>query len=113
MALLDYKVAGVSHNGSHVTVAVNVHRGSFQDVQVNFLDGTSKTISVFVRAAKVRSFVLEYDLLRTMNETEFLQKLFKFLNRKLVTWATAHGHTVISQQQDIEGVEEANNENEL
>lgn len=112
MATLDYKIKAVSHNGSHATAWIHVYRGSFQDVTIEFLNGTSKVISVFVRAAKVRSFKVEYDLLRTMNEEEFLQKCFKFLNRKIVAWAAKNGHTVIPHQQDTTGVEDVNNEKE-
>lgn len=115
MALLDYKIVRFSHEGRHVSADVCVYRGSIQNVtepdwESFEIPRPSRTVSRYVRIAKVRDFHLEYDVPRDMTRAEFLAKVRGFLNNKLVTYAQANGHTVITEQQDISDYEPVNNE---
>lgn len=112
MALLEYKIAGVSHNGSHASAIVRVYRGTMQDITVTSPNGTQRIENQYVRAAKVRDFNLEYDIPRTMDEIEFLRKARARLNARIIDFANANGHTVVNYQQDVSENEPVHNENE-
>lgn len=112
MALLDYKIVRYSHNGRHVSADVRVYRGRMEDETHTNLDGSTFTTERYVRIAKVRTFHLEYDVPRDMTREEFVAKVRAYLNKKLLTYAQANGHTVISQQKDVSEHEDVVNESE-
>ena len=112
MALLDYKIIRYSHNGRHVSGDVRVYRGRMEDETHTNLDGSTFTTERYVRIAKVRTFHLEYDVPRDMTREEFVAKVRAYLNNKLLTYAQANGHTVISQQQDTSEYDDVVNESE-
>lgn len=109
MALLDYKIVRFSHDKRHVSADVRVYRGDISTQQETLPTGT-QDVTRYRRAAKVREFHVEYDVPRDMTREEFLQKARAFLNNKLLTYAQANGHTVITEQQDITAMEAVSNE---
>ena len=117
MALLDYKISNFSRDGRHVKALVTVSRGSFQDVVEPVtppsVTGGTTTVSRYVRIAKVRERIFEADVPRDMTAGEFFRKVRAHLNKKLLDWASANGHTVITAQQDISEYEPFSNEKEV
>jgi hypothetical protein len=109
MALLDYKIVRYSHEGRHVSADVRVYRGSVTTEQ-EYFDGQMVDITRYRRIAKVREFHLEYDVPRDMTRTEFFTNVRGYLNKKLVNYAAANGHTVITPQQDVADYEAGVNE---
>lgn len=109
MALLDYKITRLSHEGRHVTADVRVYRGAItteqEEVNRELVDVTR-----YRRIATVRERTFEYDVPRDMTREEFLTKVRAYLNNKLLTYAAANGHTVITEQQDIADYEPVVNE---
>lgn len=112
MALLDYKIVRYSHSGRHVSADVRVYRGRMEDETHTNLDGSTFTTRRYMRIAKVRTFHLEYDVPRDMTREEFVAKVRAYLNNKLLTYAQANGHTVISKQQDVSEYEDVANKSE-
>jgi hypothetical protein len=112
MALLDYKITRLSHNGRHVTANVRVYRGSVTTEQ-DSVNGTMQDVTRYRRIAKVREFTVDYDVPRGMTRDEFATKARAYLNNKLIAYAQANGHTVINQQQDITDYEPVDNELEV
>ena len=113
MALLDYKIVNYSHEGRHVSATVRVYRGAYQNVTEPIGNGETKTTNRYVRAAKVRERTFEYDVPRDMTRSEFITKVRAHLNKKLMEWAAANGHTVITEQQDVTAYEAGLNETEV
>lgn len=114
MALIDYKIRSFSHDKRSVKVAITIYRGSLQTVTYTDLFGQSVTVpNTYVRIAKVRDLLIEYDVPRDMTRREFFEKAQAYLNDKIVKFATANGHTVITQQTDKTGLEPVINEKEI
>lgn len=110
MALLDYKIVSFSHVNRHVVVKVRVYRGTVgAETEFNSITHQNESITRYRRAAKVREFTLTYDVPRDMTREEFIQKARAYLNKRLLDYAAANGHTVITEQQDITGLEEVSN----
>lgn len=112
MALLDYKIVRFSHEGRHVSADIRVYRGAIATLPEE-VDGQLQDVTRYRRAAKVREFHVEYDVPRDMTREEFLQKARAYLNNKLLAYAQANGHTVITQQQGITDLEPVDNEVEI
>lgn len=111
MALLDYKIVRFSHEGRHVDATVRVYRGAV--TTEDELTGISRELAPvtrYRRNAMVAERTFSYDVPRNMTREEFLQKARAYLNNKLLNYATAHGHTVIIEQQDITDLEEVTND---
>lgn len=112
MALLDYKIVNISHDKRHISAKIRVYRGAItteqEEVAREMVDVTR-----YRRIAKVREFHLEYDVPRDMTRKEFLQKARAYLNNKLLAYAQANGHTVITEQHDISDYEPVLNEVEV
>lgn len=109
MALLDYKIVRFSHEGRHVDATVRVYRGAITTQDEETSTGL-QSVTRYRRIATVAERTFSYDVPRDMTREEFLTKARAYLNNKLLTYATAHGHTVISEQQDITDLESVSNE---
>lgn len=109
MALLDYKIVRFSHEGRHVTADVRVYRGAITTAQ-EIVDQSLQDVTRYRRTAKVLEKHFEYDVPSDMTRDEFLKKARAYLNKKLLDYATAHGHTVITDEQDITDLETVTNE---
>lgn len=104
MALVDYKIKSFSHEGRRVSVTVGVYRGAFQDVEIG-TPSAPETVNVYVRTNLLATRSYQYTVPRDMTRQEFLIMARGYLNDKLLTWASANGHTVIDQQQDTSQTE--------
>lgn len=109
MALLDYKIVRFSHEGRHVIATVRVYRGAITTEQ-ELVDGTLQDVTRYRRIATVRERTFEYDVPQDMSKEDFLRKGRAHLNKKLLDFASANGHTVITQQQDTTDLEAVTNE---
>lgn len=109
MALLDYKIVRFSHDKRHVDVTVRVYRGAVTTENENTIDGI-QPVTRYRRIAVVAERNFSYDVPRDMDRQEFLQKARAYLNNKLLNYATARGHTVITEQHDIADLEPVDNE---
>lgn len=109
MALLDYKIVRISQDKRHVSADIRVYRGAVTTEQEE-VNGQLQDVTRYRRIAKVREFHLEYKVPRDMTRAEFIQKARAYLNNKLLTFAQANGHTVITEQQDVADLEEVSNE---
>lgn len=83
-----------------------------QDIDVSPARDGSQMVNQYVRIAKVAERSYEYDVPRDMTREEFLVKARALLNQRLLTFAQANGHTVITQQQDTTDFEPVNNESQ-
>ena len=111
MALLDYKITNFSQSGRHVSANVRIFRGSMQNVTTtNIVTGESTTVNRYVRTAPVALRHFEADVPRDMTRAEFETKVRAFLNKKLLDYASANGHTVIGEEQDLNDYEALSNE---
>lgn len=111
MALLDYKIVKFTHEGRHVDVTVRVYRGAVTtEDEKDIVDGSMVPVTRYRRIAKVAERDFSYDVPRDMTKAKFLQKARAYFNNKLLNYATANGHTVIGQQQDITDLEAVDNE---
>ena len=111
MALLDYKITRFSHEGRHVEVDVRVYRGAVTtENQTVDAFGTQEPVTRYRRIATVAERTFSYDVPRDMTREEFLQKGRAWLNNKLLNYAQANGHTVITEQQDLSDLEAVSNE---
>lgn len=111
MALLDYKIVRFSHEGRHVTTDVRVYRGAIT-TQQELVDGAMQDVTRYRRTAMVLEKHYEYDVPIDMTREEFITKARKYLNNKLIIYANNHGHTVITKEKDVEGLDEVTNESE-
>lgn len=109
MALLDYKIVRLSHDKRHVDATVRVYRGAIT-TQNETINGEVQSVTRYRRIATVAERTFSYDIPRDMTREEFLQKGRSYLNNKLLNYATANGHTVITEQQDISELEGVSNE---
>jgi len=109
MALLDYKIVRFSHEGRHVSADICVYRGAVTTEQEN-VDGDLQDVTRYRRIAKVLERHFEVDVPRDMTREEFLIKVRAYLNKKLLDYASAKGHTIITQQQDLTDYEDFSNE---
>lgn len=112
MALLDYKIVRLSHEGRHISADIRVYRGAITTQQEE-VDGDMTDVTRYRRAAKVREFHVEYDVPRDMSREEFITKARAHLNNKLLMYAQANGHTVITEEQDTSDLEPVANEIEV
>lgn len=111
MALLDYKIVRFSHEKRHVDATVRVYRGAVTtENEPVGLSGELQPVTRYRRIATVAERNFSYDVPRDMTRAEFLAKARAYLNKKLLTYANAHGHTVITEQQDISELEAVSNE---
>lgn len=111
MALLDYKIVRFSHEGRHVEATVRVYRGAITtENEITGLANELQPVTRYRRIAVVGERNFSYDVPRDMTRAEFLAKARAYLNNKLLTYATARGHTVITEQQDISELESVTNE---
>lgn len=108
MALLDYKIVGFSHKGRHVKVSIRVYRGAVTSEQEG-----AENVTRYRRIEKVRERTFEYDVPRDMTRDEFVRKVRAHLNQRIVTWAGANGHTVITEERDTSEYEPVDNETEV
>lgn len=111
MALLDYKITRLSHEGRHVTVTIRVYRGSI-GTESESGNGVPTDVTRYRRIALVRERTLDFDVPRDMSANEFARKTRGVLNRRIIDWADLNGHTIISQQQDLTDYEPVLNESE-
>ena len=111
MALLDYKIVRFSHEGRHVEATVRVYRGAITtENEIVGLTNELQPVTRYRRIAVVGERNFSYDVPRDMTRAEFLAKARAFLNNKLLNYATAKGHTVITDEQDITDLEPVSNE---
>lgn len=110
MALIDYKIVKLQRDGRHVIAIVRLYRGAMQDVNERGAQGTTVIVNRYVRIAPIVERTFEYDLLRDMSQEEFMKKAEYFLNKKLIDFASARGHTIISGQEVVTGLEAVSNE---
>jgi hypothetical protein len=109
MALLDYKIVNFSHTGRHVTATVRVYRGAVTTEQEEVM-GVVQDVTRYRRIARVLERVYTYDVPSEWSREQFLVKARAYLNKKLADYATANGHTVITEQTDIADLEVVDNE---
>jgi hypothetical protein len=113
MAQLDYKIVSYSHEGRHVTANVRVYRGAITtEDEMNQQTLVLEPVTRYRRIAVVRERTFEYDVPRDMTRQEFVTKVRGYLNKKLGDFASANGHTVITDQQDVSDYEQGINETE-
>lgn len=114
MALLDYKIVDFSHDKRHVKATVRVYRGAVTtQTEQDIINDTTQDVTRYRRIAKVAERTFEYDVPRDMTKQEFLRKARAWLNKKIQDFATANGHTVITEQLDLTDYEPMLNEKEV
>ena len=111
MALIDYKIVRIQRENRHIEIVVRLYRGSVttQDELVG-MQFVSTPITRYRRTAVVAQRKFTYDIPRDMTKEEFFVKARTYLNKKLLDYAAANGHTVIDEEQDITDLEPVANE---
>lgn len=113
MALLDFKIVGIKRTGRQISALVRVFRGQYTNVPVRDpFTGVESTELQYKRIAKVLEKVYQYEIPRDMTKDEFFAKARAYFRKKLIDYATANGHTVITDQLDITDWEPMTNESE-
>ena len=111
MALLDYKLVRFSHDKRHVTATLRVYRGAITtEDEMRGTPPEPTPVTRYRRIATVAERTFEYDVPQDMSREDFLRKARAYFNNKLLTYAQANGHTVITEQQDTSDLEPVDNE---
>lgn len=103
MALIDYKFTNIVRDGRRLRLHISVYRGSFKDLP-QYLDDELITVNRYSRDAKVLERTVEITTPQSLTKEQYEDQAMKYINKKIVDYATSRGHTVITEQTDSTGV---------